>query len=96
VHAVELHTGDYANAADEGTRRSEIERLRAAAHQARELGLEVHGGHGLTVGNVAPVAAIPEMVELNIGHSLVARAVTVGIGEAVREMRSAMARGRRP
>jgi len=96
VHAVELHTGDYANAADDGTRRREIERLGAAAHQARELGFEVHGGHGLTVGNVGPVAAIPEMVELNIGHSLVARAVTVGIAEAVREMRAAMARGRRP
>jgi pyridoxine 5-phosphate synthase len=96
VHAVELHTGDYANASDDTVRRRELERLVSAAGHARELGLEVHAGHGLTVGNVGPVAAIPEIVELNIGHSLVARAVTVGIAEAVREMQVAMGRGRRP
>ncbi len=94
---VELHTGDYANARDAATVASELERLRAAAHEARRLGLEVHAGHGLTVANVGPVAALPEIVELNIGHSIVARAVLVGMTAAVREMRAAMdaARGQR-
>ncbi|HYR96057.1 MAG TPA: pyridoxine 5'-phosphate synthase [Candidatus Binatus sp.] len=95
VHAVELHTGDYANAGDEATRRRELDRLRTAAAEAARLGLEVHAGHGLTVTNVRPVAAIPEMVELNIGHAIVARAVLVGLAEAVREMKAAMA-GARP
>src|SRR5437879_387631 len=63
VHAVELHTGDYANASGAGR---ELDRLRVAAAAAARLGLEVHGGHGLTVGNVGPVAAISEIVELNI------------------------------
>jgi pyridoxine 5-phosphate synthase len=91
AHAVELHTGDYANAPDEATRRHELDRLRAAATDAGRLGLEVHAGHGLTVANVGPVAEIPEVVELNIGHSIVARAVFVGIGAAVREMLDALA-----
>ena len=96
VHAVELHTGDYANASDAASRRREVDRLRAAAAEAAHLGLEVHAGHGLTVANVEPVAAIPEIVELNIGHSIVARAVLVGMAPAVREMQAAMARARRP
>jgi pyridoxine 5-phosphate synthase len=95
VHAVELHTGDYANAGDGEESARQIERLSAAAAEARRFGLEVHAGHGLTVDNVGPVAGIPEVVELNIGHSLVARAVLVGIAEAVREMKAAMADGRR-
>mgnify|MGYP000215129087 CR=1 FL=1 len=61
-------------------------RIRQAASQAHEDGLEVLGGHGLTYVNVQPVAAIPEIVELNIGHSIVARAVLVGLERAVREM----------
>ena len=89
--AVELHTGDYANARDATTQAGELARLRSAAARAREIGLEVHAGHGLTVANVGPVAAIPEVVELNIGHSIVARAVLVGMMEAVREMKAAMA-----
>ena len=93
VHAVELHTGDYANAADEAGRRRELDRLRAAAAEAARSGLEVHAGHGLTVANVLPVARIPEVVELNIGHAIVARAVLVGLAEAVREMRAAMTGG---
>ena len=92
VHAVELHTGDYANA-DETGRRRELDRLRAAAREAARAGLEVHAGHGLTVANVLPVASIPEVVELNIGHAIVARAVLVGLAEAVREMRAAMTGG---
>ncbi len=64
--------------------------LGRAAHLGRELGLAVHAGHGLTVRNVGPVAAIPEIEELNIGHSIVSRAVFVGLAEAVGEMRVAM------
>ena len=92
--AVELHTGDYANARDAAACARELERLRVATALARDLGLEVHAGHGLTVENVGPVVTIPEIVELNIGHSIVARAVLVGMAEAVREMKAAMA-GRR-
>ncbi len=86
---VELHTGDWANATGAALAR-EGERLQRAAARAGELGLELHGGHGLTVANVAPVATLPGMTELNIGHSIVARAVLVGIAEAVREMRAAI------
>jgi pyridoxine 5-phosphate synthase len=96
VHGVELHTGDWANAADDARRRRELDRLRDAAREAAHLGLEVHAGHGLTVANVGPVAALPEVVELNIGHSIVARAVLVGLPGAVREMRAAMDGARRP
>jgi len=83
--AVELHTGEYANAAAEARRR-ELRRLRTAAREARSLGLAVHAGHGLTYENVIPVAAIPEIEEVNIGHSVVSRAVLVGMERAVREM----------
>jgi pyridoxine 5-phosphate synthase len=90
AHAVELHTGDYANAPDGAARDGQLARLRAAAAHAGALGLEVHGGHGLTLENVRPVATIPGMVELNIGHSIVARAVFVGMDAAVREMKVAL------
>ncbi len=96
---VELHTGTYAGAAAGGTenaRDAELERLRSGAVFARSAGLAVNAGHGLTVDNVAPVAALPEMVELNIGHSIVSRAVLVGIAEAVREMLAACRSARRP
>jgi pyridoxine 5-phosphate synthase len=90
--AIELHTGRYAHhAADPST----IGALREAATLGASLGLAVHAGHGLTVRNVAPVAAIPECEELNIGHSIVSRAVFVGIAESVREMRRAMDTARR-
>ena len=92
--AVELHTGDYANATNAAAER-ELARLAAGATMAAQHGLAVHAGHGLTVANVGPVAALPEVEELNIGHSIVARAVLVGMAEAVREMKAAMA-GRRP
>ncbi|TMA68572.1 MAG: pyridoxine 5'-phosphate synthase [Deltaproteobacteria bacterium] len=92
--AVELHTGDYANARAPAAAARELERLRAAARIAARLGLEVHAGHGLTVANVGPVAAIAEIVELNIGHAIVARAVLVGMAAAVREMKDAIARAR--
>ena len=90
VHAVELHTGDYANAAGDAERGRQLARLRLAAAEAALLGLEVHAGHGLIVANVRPVAAIAEIVELNIGHSIVARAVLVGMAAAVREMRAVL------
>lgn len=80
---VELHTGRYAEHAGSA---EELARLGAAARHAAGLGLTVHAGHGLHIGNVAPVAAIPEVVELNIGHALVARALFVGLGAAVAEM----------
>ncbi len=67
-----------------------LERLERAARYARELGLAVHAGHGLTYRNVRPVAAIPEIEELNIGHSIVSRAITTGIGRAVEDMRVAI------
>jgi len=85
VSAVELHTGEYANARGQD-RVAQLERLRRAARIAREAGIDVHAGHGLTYENVAPVAAIAELEELNIGHSIVSRAVLTGMEAAVREM----------
>lgn len=90
---IEIHTGRYAGADDDPVRAAELLRIRAAASQARELGLVVNAGHGLTVGNVGPIAAIPGMHELNIGHSIVARALLLGLEAAVREMKAAMERG---
>jgi len=87
---VELHTGAYAEATPGPAAAGELERLaRAAAHGAA-LGLTVHAGHGLNLDNVAAVARLPELRELNIGHSLVARALFVGLDAAVREMRQAI------
>ncbi len=88
VAAIELHTGAYANAWTPGPGAlEELERLRAGAERAAALGLHVHAGHGLTYENVGPVAAIAELEELNIGHSVVSRAVMVGMERAVREMK---------
>ena len=83
---VELHTGEYA-ALDPGTAAPELERLRHAVARGRELGLKVNAGHGLHVDNVAPVAALEGIAELNIGHALIARAVFLGLRAAVTEMR---------
>jgi pyridoxine 5-phosphate synthase len=94
---VELHTGSYAEAVLGGEPERiavELERLRRASAHGASLGLEIHAGHGLTEENVGPVAAIPEIVELNIGHALIAAAIFVGLGDAVRAMRAAMDRGR--
>ena len=85
--AVELHTGEYANAVDPEARARQLGRLRDAALRGREAGLAVHAGHGLTFENVGPVAALPECEELNIGHSIVSRAVLTGMEAAVRDMR---------
>ena len=87
--AVELHTGAYAEATG-GARATELERLHTAARLGVRLGLEVHAGHGLDYHNVQPVAAIAEIVELNIGHAIVARALFAGIAPAVRDMKALM------
>jgi len=90
---VELHTGAYAESA--GARQAtELERLRAGARLAASLGIVVHAGHGLHYHNVQPVAAIREIVELNIGHSVIARAVFDGLPAAVREMKALMVAAR--
>lgn len=94
VDAVELHTGEYANTGGV-ERENQLVRLARAATRARELGLAVHAGHGLTYENVTPVAAIEELEELNIGHSIVSRAVLTGMESAVREMATLLRRARR-
>jgi pyridoxine 5-phosphate synthase len=87
--AVELHTGAYAEASG-SARATELERLRTGARLAERLGLEVHAGHGLDYHNVQPVAAIAQIIELNIGHAIVARAVFTGLAAAVRDMKALM------
>src|SRR6266550_3041267 len=93
VPAIELHTGRYAH----GWRRSDaaLKELQRAAAHAKQIGLAVHAGHGLTYQNVQPVAAIPEIEELNIGHSIVSNAVFWGMEEAVRRMAQLVKAGRR-
>jgi len=91
---IELHTGTYADASGAAQAR-ELERLSTAAKRAANLGLEVHAGHGLTYTNVVPVAAIPEIVELNIGHCIIARAIFAGLERAVIDMKALMNGARR-
>ena len=90
AEVVELHTGHYAEGRPGG-----LERLRAGASLLARLGLECHAGHGLTYANVGPVAAVPEVVELNIGHFLIGQAVLDGLPSAVARMK-ALIRGARP
>ncbi len=92
VPAVELHTGVYAHRWREG--RTALDQLREAAAHAADLGLAVHAGHGLSYDNVQPVAAVPGIEELNIGHSIVSRALFEGMEAAVRRMRSIMSNAR--
>lgn len=90
---VELHTGAFCDAVrdgDDATAASELERLKAAATQAAALDLEVHAGHGIDYATVTPVAAIPEVMELNIGHFLIGEAIFVGLGPAITRMRTLM------
>ncbi|MFM7035030.1 MAG: pyridoxine 5'-phosphate synthase [Planctomycetia bacterium] len=91
VAAVELHTGEYANAAAEAARHDELVRLARAGAMVRQAKLQLNAGHGLTYRNVVPVARLDGMHELNIGHSIVSRAVLVGFTQAVREMRTLIA-----
>jgi pyridoxine 5-phosphate synthase len=87
---IELHTGRYAEARHEAERQQELDILKQGARQALSLSLRVNAGHGLTYGNVYPVACIDGMEELNIGHTIISRAVLVGMERAVREMKLAM------
>ena len=94
---MEFHTGEYCHAVlddDRARADAELHRLREAAAHAAGLGLEVHAGHGLDFTSVGPVAAIPQIVELNIGHFLVGEAVFVGLDEAISRMRSLMDQAR--
>ena len=93
VPAIELHTGRYAHSWRSND--TALDELRRAARYAADMGLSVHAGHGLTYLNVAPVAGIPEIEELNIGHSVMSRAIMVGMREAVAEMRLAVDSGAR-
>jgi pyridoxine 5-phosphate synthase len=86
--AVELHTGQYALATTEAARNQEFDALRRAADHVNTSGLILHAGHGLTYRNVGPIARLPGIAELNIGHSIVARAILVGFTQAVREMKN--------
>jgi pyridoxine 5-phosphate synthase len=90
---IELHTGEYAEAGG-AHQAQELERLRVAARHGVARRLEVHAGHGLNYRNVGPVAATPEITELNIGHAIIAQAVFEGLAAAVREMRAQMQRAR--
>lgn len=92
---IEIHTGAYADAEFELKRQAEFERIAQAARFANERGLKVNAGHGLTYHNVLPIAALPEMHELNIGHSIIGRAVMSGLPEAVSAMKQLMLEARR-
>lgn len=87
---VELHTGRFANTLGE-ERAAETARLAAAAELAHSLGIEVHAGHGIQVANLADLTAVPHLTELNIGHTIICRAIFTGLTEAVREMKAAIA-----
>jgi len=91
---VEIHTGAYADAADEASMVRELERISQAARHAHGIGLRVHAGHGLHYHNVQPIARIPEVRELNIGHAIVARAIFDGLSTAVIEMKRLMTEAR--
>lgn len=92
--AIEIHTGAYANALDAAVQNQELARIQTMATQAHMAGIEVHGGHGLHLQNVTAIAAIPEIVELNIGHSIVADAIFHGLEVAVRRMHGCMQQAR--
>ncbi len=92
---VELHTGCYADAETDAEREQELVRIQLAAAHAHDIGLRVHAGHGLHYENVQPIALIPQIVELNIGHSIVARAVIAGLEPAVSDMKRLLDEGLR-
>ncbi len=94
ARAIEIHTGRYANARDDGTRGREHAALAEAIRRATDLGLLANAGHGLDYHNVQPVAAIPSIHELNIGHAIVARALSTGLAQAVSEMKRLMREAR--
>lgn len=92
---IEIHTGAYADASSDLARQAELERITRAAAYAADLGLKVNAGHGLTYHNVQPIAALPQMHELNIGHAIIGRAVMSGLPAAVSEMKILMREARR-
>lgn len=92
--AIEIHTGAYADAQSAASQQAELRRIQAMAAAAHSQGLEVHGGHGLHLDNVIPIARIPEIMELNIGHSIVAHAVFVGLAAAVKAMKEKIGEAR--
>jgi pyridoxine 5-phosphate synthase len=91
--AIEIHTGHYAEAVDETARQRELQRIRRGVEQGRAAGLIVNAGHGLHYHNTVDIAALPGIHELNIGHSIIARAVLTGLDEAVRSMRALIDQG---
>lgn len=91
---IELHTGAFADTGDEDIRQQELERIRAAAELADSIGLHVNAGHGLHYHNVQPIARIPEIRELNIGHAIIARSIFDGLSTAVIEMKRLMVEAR--
>lgn len=94
ARVIELHTGAYADAPTPAARAAELAKIREAAAFADGLGITVNAGHGLTVQNVGAIAQIPQIVELNIGHSIIAQAVFLGLPDAIRQMKEAMFRAR--
>ena len=94
ARVIELHTGAYADAPTPAARAAELAKIREAAAFADGLGITVNAGHGLTVQNVGAIAQIPQVVELNIGHSIIAQAVFLGLPDAIRQMKEAMFRAR--
>ncbi|PXX48230.1 MULTISPECIES: pyridoxine 5'-phosphate synthase [Aquitalea] len=94
ARVIELHTGAYADAIHAAEREAELARIRGAAAFAAELGMVVNAGHGLNYHNVKPIAAIPQITELNIGHAIIGQAVFVGLDRAVRDMKALMQQAR--
>lgn len=92
---IELHTGHYADAETEAERQAELKKIAAAASYAHDQGIKVNAGHGLTYHNVKPIAALPELYELNIGHSIIGRAVFDGLHKAVADMKAVMQEAQR-
>lgn len=89
---IEIHTGHYADLVDEKEKKAELNKIKLMAEYAHSIGLQVNAGHGLNIHNVAPIAAIKEIVELNIGHAIIADAVFLGLPEAVKLMKLTMDR----
>ncbi|MFZ2452793.1 MAG: pyridoxine 5'-phosphate synthase [Methylovulum miyakonense] len=91
---IELHTGSYADAVTAQLKTEELARIQAAAHYAHSAGLQVNAGHGLNFHNVEAICAIPQIVELNIGHSIIAQAVFSGLAQTVRDLKHVMRQAR--
>ncbi|HEC13889.1 MAG TPA: pyridoxine 5'-phosphate synthase [Acidiferrobacteraceae bacterium] len=91
---IEIHTGCYADAVTKQAVVAELGRIQTAVQLGRDLGLQINAGHGLNYDNIKPVAALPEIVELNIGHAIVARAIFAGLGPAVAQMKQLMIEAR--